>query len=239
MKLSISRDKLFDALQLAGRAVSARSTLPSLGGILLLAADGKLTLRATDMELGHHAVARRGQDRAGGHRPASRPAAGRRRPQPSRRRGHDRGPQRAARRRADLRQRPLPSAHPPRRGFPPPARGRGRGREAPVGPAGRDDRAGRPRRLARRGPADPHRRAGPGGGLDADDGRHRLLPAVGQAHRDRGRRGGRAARGQRARPGAARARPRDRLGGRRRGRDRDAAQPGDLPAPAGSRSAHA
>ncbi|MEO8092533.1 MAG: DNA polymerase III subunit beta [bacterium] len=52
MKLSISRDHLFDALQLAGRAVSSRSTLPSLGGILLLAADGKLTVRATDMELG-------------------------------------------------------------------------------------------------------------------------------------------------------------------------------------------
>jgi DNA polymerase-3 subunit beta len=52
MKLSISRDNLFEALQLAGRAVSSRSTLPSLGGILLLAADGKLTLRATDMELG-------------------------------------------------------------------------------------------------------------------------------------------------------------------------------------------
>ena len=52
MKLSISRDKLFEALQLAGRAVSARSTLPSLGGIRLEASDGKLKLSATDMELG-------------------------------------------------------------------------------------------------------------------------------------------------------------------------------------------
>ena len=52
MKLSISRDNLFEALQLAGRAVSGRSTLPSLGGILLVAGEGSLTVRATDMELG-------------------------------------------------------------------------------------------------------------------------------------------------------------------------------------------
>ena len=52
MKLSIARDKLFDALQLVGRAVSTRSTLPSLSGIHLEAGGGSLTLRATDMELG-------------------------------------------------------------------------------------------------------------------------------------------------------------------------------------------
>ena len=40
MKISISRESLFDALQLAGRAVSSRSTLPSLSGIHLEAADG-------------------------------------------------------------------------------------------------------------------------------------------------------------------------------------------------------
>ena len=51
MKLSVTRDSLSGALQLVGRAVSSRGTLPSLGGILLIAADGKLTLRATDMEL--------------------------------------------------------------------------------------------------------------------------------------------------------------------------------------------
>ena len=52
MKLSTSRNNLFEALQLAGRAVSSRSTLPSLGGILLDASGDTLTLRATDMELG-------------------------------------------------------------------------------------------------------------------------------------------------------------------------------------------
>jgi DNA polymerase-3 subunit beta len=52
MKLSTSKDKLFEALQLASRAVSSRTTLPSLSGILLTAGDGVLTVRATDMELG-------------------------------------------------------------------------------------------------------------------------------------------------------------------------------------------
>ena len=52
MKLTIPRDSLSTALQLVGRAVSTRGTLPSLGGIMLIAADGALTLRATDMELG-------------------------------------------------------------------------------------------------------------------------------------------------------------------------------------------
>jgi DNA polymerase-3 subunit beta len=51
MKLSVPRDSLSDALQLVGRAVSNRGTLPSLSGILLIAADARLTLRATDIEL--------------------------------------------------------------------------------------------------------------------------------------------------------------------------------------------
>ena len=51
MKLTVPRDSLSSALQLVGRAVSSRGTLPSLGGVLLVAADGTLTLRATDMEL--------------------------------------------------------------------------------------------------------------------------------------------------------------------------------------------
>ncbi len=51
MKLSVPRDSLSSALQLVGRAVSSRGTLPSLGGILLVAGPDGLTLRATDMEL--------------------------------------------------------------------------------------------------------------------------------------------------------------------------------------------
>lgn len=51
MKLTAPRDSLSAALQLVGRAVSNRGTLPSLGGILLIADGDSLTLRATDMEL--------------------------------------------------------------------------------------------------------------------------------------------------------------------------------------------
>jgi len=51
MKLTVSREKLLAALQITSRAVSTRATLPSLGGIHLEAADGDVTLRATDMEL--------------------------------------------------------------------------------------------------------------------------------------------------------------------------------------------
>ena len=51
MKITAPRDPFLNALQLAGRAVSARSTLPSLGGILFSATAEGLTLRATDMEM--------------------------------------------------------------------------------------------------------------------------------------------------------------------------------------------
>lgn len=52
MKITADRDPLLDALQSTARALSTRSTLPSLGGILLSAQDGVVTARATDMELG-------------------------------------------------------------------------------------------------------------------------------------------------------------------------------------------
>ncbi len=51
MKLSVSRDSLLTTLQVVSRAVSTRTTLPSLGGILTEASGDELTLRATDMEL--------------------------------------------------------------------------------------------------------------------------------------------------------------------------------------------
>src|SRR5438093_2312640 len=51
MKLSTSRETLFAALQLVSRAVSTRSTVPSLGGVQLDAHETTLVLRATDMEL--------------------------------------------------------------------------------------------------------------------------------------------------------------------------------------------
>ena len=51
MKVSLSRDALLSRLQVAGRAVSTRSAIPSLGGILVEATERGLTLRATDMEV--------------------------------------------------------------------------------------------------------------------------------------------------------------------------------------------
>lgn len=52
MKITADRDPLLDGLQAAARALSTRSTLPSLSGILISLSDGKATARATDMELG-------------------------------------------------------------------------------------------------------------------------------------------------------------------------------------------
>jgi DNA polymerase-3 subunit beta len=51
MQLKAERDPLLDALQTAARALSTRTTLPSLGGILLAVAGGKAIARATDGEL--------------------------------------------------------------------------------------------------------------------------------------------------------------------------------------------
>ena len=52
MKVSIAREQLHSRLQIASRAVSTRTALPSLSGILLAATGSELELRATDAELG-------------------------------------------------------------------------------------------------------------------------------------------------------------------------------------------
>jgi DNA polymerase-3 subunit beta len=52
MTFSAPHDRLLSALQLAGRAISSRSAVPSLGGILLTAHGDEISLRATDMEIG-------------------------------------------------------------------------------------------------------------------------------------------------------------------------------------------
>lgn len=51
MHLKAERDRLLDGLQTAARALSTRTTLPSLGGIMLVVEDGKAIARATDSEL--------------------------------------------------------------------------------------------------------------------------------------------------------------------------------------------
>ena len=51
MKINTTRQSLLDALLVVSRAVSARAALQALSGILITA-DGSARLRATDMELG-------------------------------------------------------------------------------------------------------------------------------------------------------------------------------------------
>lgn len=51
MELKADRDPLLDGLQIAARALSTRTTLPSLGGIMLVAEGGRAVARATDSEL--------------------------------------------------------------------------------------------------------------------------------------------------------------------------------------------
>lgn len=52
MKLTATKQNLLDSLLIASRAVSTRSALPALSGVLITAGDDGVMLRATDMELG-------------------------------------------------------------------------------------------------------------------------------------------------------------------------------------------
>jgi DNA polymerase-3 subunit beta len=52
MKLSTGRDALFAQLQTVTRAASTRSAIQALSGVQILAKDGSIELRATDMEIG-------------------------------------------------------------------------------------------------------------------------------------------------------------------------------------------
>ncbi len=52
MKVSTQRQELVNRLQVVGRAVSTRATTQALGGILITSQGSKLTLRATDLEMG-------------------------------------------------------------------------------------------------------------------------------------------------------------------------------------------
>ena len=52
MKLSIAREELLAQLQTAGRVASTRGAIQALSGVQILAAEGRVELRATDMEMG-------------------------------------------------------------------------------------------------------------------------------------------------------------------------------------------
>jgi len=51
MRFTVDRTALVDKLNILSRGVSVRSALPVLSGVLVQAADGRLDLYATDMEL--------------------------------------------------------------------------------------------------------------------------------------------------------------------------------------------
>lgn len=51
MKLSIARGSLLDSLSVVTKALSSRTTLPILSGVLLSAGDGVVVLQATDLEI--------------------------------------------------------------------------------------------------------------------------------------------------------------------------------------------
>lgn len=52
MKVTLTQENLAKALTLVGRTVATRATLPVLSNVLLVAADGRLKLSATDLEIG-------------------------------------------------------------------------------------------------------------------------------------------------------------------------------------------
>jgi DNA polymerase III subunit beta len=52
LKLTVSRETLLTRLGIAVRGVSTRSAIQTLAGVLIHVADGRVELRATDMELG-------------------------------------------------------------------------------------------------------------------------------------------------------------------------------------------
>ncbi len=56
MKVNIQKEDLLYAVQAVERAVSNKNTLPILGGILITAKDGKLSFRATDLEMAMECV---------------------------------------------------------------------------------------------------------------------------------------------------------------------------------------
>ena len=87
MKLSIPRDNLFDALHWPAAPSPPAAPCPRSAASTSRSPTARVTLRATDMELGIRPTLDDAKVEQRGRRPASRPAPGRRRPQPSRRRG--------------------------------------------------------------------------------------------------------------------------------------------------------
>ena len=223
MRFACDRTTLVEKLSILARGVSTRSALPVLSGILLQARDGRLDLYSTDMELSIKASiatnvetdgeavvpARLFTDVVRNMAAGEVARRGRRRGRQDPRRQGLVQPELVGRKRlpADLvvrHERAFTVGHDAVR---------------------RDAREGGPRGLARRDPADPHRRARHDRRRQAQDGRHRQLPPERQGDAAR-RRPGRRDPGHRAGQGADRGAAPRRRHRRRRPAPRDHRKPG-------------
>ena len=201
LKLTTKRDELVSKLSVVSRAVSTRAATQSLSGILIAVDEGgRSASRATDLEMGLQTELEAEAEGAG-----SVLLPGRLLAELARSLGDDDGRDRAARgrarRRDPQRRLELPPARPARRGLP--ASSRPRASEPlkiPAAALAETVERRRPRRLARRHAPGPDRRPGQRQRRGDDDGRHRLLPARGQADRARAARSAASSR-RTSRPG--------------------------------------
>ena len=224
LRITCSKDELVHGLSTVARALSTRTAIQILSGILLEAQRRRAATRCD----GHGALGARDRAGAGAGRRVDRssgPHARRHRAAAAGRRGDARASRLRVGRPRLLGQRELHAADVQRRGLPAPAgdrrdadvRGRARA-------AARDDRPCRARRVARRGAPGADRSPRPVRRRQARHGRDRLVSPCGQGDRARQRR--RGARGDHPEPRAAGARAHRRR--RRRDRRRRAGEPGHL-----------
>ena len=202
LKLTTKREELVSKLSIVSRAVSTRAATQALSGVLAH------RRRGTRDAFGHRPRPRparptlEADGRGRGLGPAARPAAGRSRPLAGRRHAS-----RSRRARPSATSRSAAAAPASTCGCCRPRTSRSCRRpegepslKIPAQALGGEHRPGRPRRLARRHAPGPDRRLRRRRGHGDDDGRHRLLPAGGQADRAGERRS--AARSRRtSRPG--------------------------------------
>ena len=183
MKITASRQALLDSLLVVSRAVSARAALQALSGIHVAAAGGEVAAPRH-----RHGARPRRRPRRQGRRATARSSS------PAGSWSRSRARSRTARSRSSCASPSATSRSPPAPrastcgSFPPTtSRASRRPRATPSSsrrqPLQETIGAGRAGRVARRGPAGPDRGPGHRRGRGADDGRHRLLPARGEADR--------------------------------------------------------
>ena len=58
MNINCQKEDLLYAVQIIGKAISAKNTMPILNGILIIAEENFITLRATDLDIASSAMLR-------------------------------------------------------------------------------------------------------------------------------------------------------------------------------------